>query len=38
MSIKTLLDLDSMSVVELVGRLKAAEERHGLSGTGNNIA
>jgi len=36
MSIETLLDLDEMSVEELVGRLKAAEERHGLSGVGNN--
>jgi len=38
LSIETLLDLETMSVEELVGRLKAAEERHDLSGTGNNIA
>ena len=38
MSIETLLDLNSMSVEELVGWLKAAEECQGLSGTGNSIA
>jgi len=38
MSIETLLDLDMMSVEELVGQLKAKKERHDLSGTGNHIA
>ena len=37
MSIETLLDLETLSVEELVGRLKAAEERHDLSGGGNNL-
>ena len=37
LSIVTLLDLETLSVEELVGRLKAAEERHDLSGGGNNI-
>ena len=32
MAIKTLLYLNDLSVDELVGRLKAAEERYGLSG------
>ncbi|XP_062198312.1 uncharacterized protein LOC133901033 [Phragmites australis] len=31
MSIETLLDLSMVSVEELIGRLKAAEERHGLA-------
>jgi len=33
MAIETLLDLDALSVDELVGRLKAAEERYDLTGT-----
>jgi len=38
LSIVTLLDLETLSVEELVGRLKAADERHDLSGGGNNLA
>ena len=38
LSIETLLDLETLSVEELVGRLKAANERHDLSGGGNNLA
>jgi hypothetical protein len=34
MAIETLLDLDQMSVEELIGRLKAAEEGYGLNGGG----
>jgi len=38
LSIETLLDLETQSMEELVGCLKAAEERHDLSGGGNNLA
>ena len=38
MAIKTLLYLNDLSVDELVGRLKAAEERYGLSGNGVSSA
>lgn len=34
MAIETLLDLDTLSVEDLIGRLKAAEERFGLNGGG----
>lgn len=34
MAIETLLDLDQISVEELIGRLKAAEERYGLTSGG----
>jgi transposase InsO family protein len=38
MSIETLLELGDVPVEELVGRLKAAEERYGLTGGGAGIA
>ncbi|KAF8725661.1 hypothetical protein HU200_020204 [Digitaria exilis] len=38
LSIEMLLDVEEVSVEELVGRLKAAEERHGLTGGGASIA
>jgi hypothetical protein len=39
MAIETLLDLDDLFVDELIGRLKAAEERYDLtSGAGRPIA
>lgn len=34
MAIETLLDLDTLSVEELIGRLKAVEERYDLSSGG----
>lgn len=34
MAIETMLDINDMSVDELIGRLKAAEERYGLNGGG----
>ncbi|KAG8070785.1 hypothetical protein GUJ93_ZPchr0006g43514 [Zizania palustris] len=34
MAIETLLDLDQMTVEDLIGRLKAADERHRLGGNG----
>nr|XP_034585144.1 uncharacterized protein LOC117847948 [Setaria viridis] len=38
MSIETLLDLSEVSVEELIGRLKSAEERHDLGGGSGSIA
>ena len=38
MSIETLLDVEDVPVEELVGRLKAAEERHALTGGGTGLA
>jgi len=38
MSIETLLDVEDVPVDELVGRLKAAEERHGLTCGGTSLA
>lgn len=38
MLIETLLDVEEVSFEELVGRLKAAEERHGLTGSGIGVA
>jgi hypothetical protein len=38
MSIETLLELEEVPVEELVGRLKAAEERYGLTGGGTGLA
>jgi hypothetical protein len=38
MAIETLLDLNDLSVDELVGRLKAVEERYGLSGNDGSSA
>ncbi|CAD6254211.1 unnamed protein product [Miscanthus lutarioriparius] len=35
MAIETLLDLNDTSLEELIGRLKAAEERFNLGGTGS---
>ncbi|XP_066387635.1 uncharacterized protein [Miscanthus floridulus] len=38
MAIETLLDLDTLSVEELIGRLKAAEERYDFGGGGGGSA
>jgi hypothetical protein len=38
MSIETVLDVEEVLVDELVDRLKAAEERHGLTGGGASLA